>query len=88
MDGALWFARQLKNRDNPSGYSPAFGRLESLDPLRIRLSDIVTLDARQVVSIMNLYERDADGDYVHLGKLSVLLPYGDGQRYIVIGILQ
>ncbi len=88
MDGALWFAKELKGRNNPASYSPVFGKIESLAPLQVRLSDEITRDERNLASIIDLYERDSDGNYIYLGKEAVLLPYGDGQQYIVIGIKQ
>lgn len=90
MDGVTELAKHIKNRDNPSPYTPMFGKIIALPELKIQLGDKILLDADDVKAIFNLYEtREHDGyqEYIHLGREVVLLPYAADNKFIAIGVI-
>ena len=87
MNGITELAKLLKDRENPSGYAPLFGEIRSLPTVRIAVWERILLSARHLVSTVDLSRTDERGRYVYFGRTAVLLPYDDGQKYIVIGVL-
>ena len=72
MSGVTDLARHIKARDNPSSYTPMFGRIISLPKLVIQLGQ----------------ERDNHTEYKYLGKEVVLLPYDNDNKFVVIGVTE
>ena len=87
MNGITELAKLLKDRENPSDYAPLFGVIRSLPTVRIAVGERILLSARHLVSTVDLSRTDEHGRYVYLGRTAVLLPYDNGQRFIVIGVL-
>ena len=87
MNGITELAKLLKERENSVGYSPMFGTVIELPNTKIRISDKVILTDSHLTLCINLKEKDADGEYINLGKTAVLLPYANGQKFIVIGVV-
>ena len=79
-NGYTELAKMLKNLNKGETYGPVFGRITQLPDIQ--------LTKNHVVSIVNLYERDAEGRYIHNGKKVVLLPYNNDNSYIVLGVIQ
>ena len=91
MDGVTELAKHIKNLDNPSPYTPMFGRVISLPKLTIQLGNNILLDADDIKSTFDIYEtREQDNhmEYIHLGKEVVLLPYDKDNKFVVIGVIQ
>ena len=92
MDAITELARQIRERDNPSPYTPMFGKIISLPELKIQLGSRVFLDADDVKATFDLYETrqlERGGvEYVNLNKEVVLLPYSDDNKFVVIGVVQ
>ena len=87
MNGITELAKLLKERENSDGYSPMFGTVIELPNTKIRISDKVILTDSHLTLCINLKEQNADGKYINLGKTVVLLPYANGQKFIVIGVV-
>ena len=87
MNGITEFAKLFKERENGDGYSPMFGTVIELPNTKIRISDKVILTDSHITLCINLKEQNADGEYINLGKTVVLLPYANGQKFIVIGVV-
>ena len=87
MNGITELAKLLKERENSDGYSPMFGTVIELPNTKIRISDKVILTDSYLTLCINLKELNADGEYINLGKTVVLLPYSNGQKFIVIGVV-
>ena len=87
MNGITELAKLLKERENSGGYSPMFGTVIELANTTIRISDKVILTDSHLTLCINLKEKNADGEYINLGKTVVLLPYANGQKFIVIGVV-
>lgn len=87
MNGITELAKLLKERENSEGYSPMFGTVIELPSTKIRINDKVILTDSHITLCMNLKEQNADGEYINLGKTVVLLPYANGQKFIVIGVI-
>lgn len=90
MNGVTELAKHIKNRDNPSPYTPMFGKIIALPKLKIQLGDKILLDADDVKAIFNLYEtreHDRYQEYIHLGREVVLLPYAADNKFIAIGVV-
>lgn len=87
MNGITELAKLLKERENSGGYTPMFGTVIELPNTKIRISDKVILTDNHITLCINLKEQNADGDYINLGKTVVLLPYANGQKFIVIGVI-
>lgn len=88
MDAFEKLARKFKERDNPAPYSPVFGTIISLPDLKIRINSKIILDGDDVKNMFNIYETTEDGEYMHINKTAVLLPYKDNQKYVAIGVLE
>ena len=87
MNGITELAKLLKERENSDGYSPMFGTVIELPNTKIRISDKVILTGSHITLCINLKEKNADGEYINLGKTVVLLPYANSQKFIVIGVV-
>ena len=71
MSGVTDLARHIKARDNPSSYTPMFGRIISLPKLVIQLGNNILLDDSDIKSVFDIYEtqeRDNHTEYKYLGK--------------------
>lgn len=87
MNGITELAKLLKERENSDGYSPMFGTVIELPNTKIRISNKVILTDRHITLCVNLKEQNSDGEHINLGKTVVLLPYDNGQKFIVIGVI-
>lgn len=87
MNGITELAKLLKERENSGGYTPMFGTVIELPNTKIRINDKVILIDSHITLCINLKEQNADGEYINLGKAVVLLPYANGQKFIVIGVV-
>ena len=87
MNGITELAKLLKERENSDEYSPVFGTVIELPNTKIRISDKVILTDAHITLCINLKEQNSDGEYINLGKIVVLLPYANGQKFIVIGVV-
>lgn len=91
MSGITELAKRIKERDNPSPYTPMFGTIISLPKLIIQLGNRILLDADDIKATFDIYEtqtHDSHTEYIHLGKEVVLLPYDGDNRFVVIGVIQ
>ena len=91
MSALIELAKHIRSRDNPSPYTPMFGKIIELPELKIQLGSRILLDKDDVRAIFDLYEtRRHDGyiEYVNLNKTVVLLPYASDNKFIVIGVVQ
>lgn len=91
-NGVLELAKMFKECENGEKYNPTFGVLTSLNDLVVTVGDKIRLGSSNIKSLINLYETDIYGKYVHLGKTVALLPYSDergryGNKYIVLGVI-
>ena len=88
INGIIELARLLKERENSNGYSPMIGKIIELPNLKIRLGDKVILTSAHIKTCVSLDTVDGTGNYIHIGKEVVLLPYADNQKFILIGVVQ
>ena len=93
MNGITAIAKHIRDRDNPSPYTPMLGRIISLPELKIQLGSRILLNADDVQTTFDIYEKEYDSDghflrYKHMGKQAVILPYANDNKFIVIGMLQ
>ena len=93
MDDITALARHIRERDNPSPYTPMLGRIISLPELQIQLGSRILLYADDVQTTFDIYEKEYDSDgnfvrYKHIDKQAVILPYANDNKFIVIGVLQ
>ena len=80
MDGITELARHIRDRDNPSPYTPMLGRIISLPKLKIQIGSRILLSAEDLQTIFDIYEKEYDSDgnfvrYKHINKRAVILPY-------------
>jgi hypothetical protein len=87
MNGITELAILLKDRENGAAYSPLFGRIVSLPELRITVGDKIMLTALHIKRICEINQQDEFGRYINLNREAVLLPYADGQRFILLGVV-
>lgn len=90
MTNITKLAKHIKSRDNPSPYSPMFGKIISLPELKIRLGTRVILTKDDIKFTFDIYDKivhDGYTEYVHLNKTVVLLPYSDDNKFIAIGVI-
>lgn len=91
MDGITELAKRIKDRDNPTAYSPMFGTITELPELKIQMGSKIILTADNITAIFDIYEKEYDDDgnfvrYANLDKEIVLLPYGGkNNKYIALG---
>jgi hypothetical protein len=91
MDGITELAKHIRARDNPSPYTPMFGKIISLPEFKIQLGNRIILTADDVKATFDIYETriyDSYTEYVNLNKEVVLLPYSDDNKFIAIGVVQ
>jgi len=87
LNGITELAMLLKERENGAAYSPFLGRIVSLPELRITVGDKITLTAVHIKRICEVNQQDAFGKYINLNREAVLLPYADGQKFILLGVV-
>ena len=91
MNSITELAKMIKGCENPSPYTPMFGRIISLPDLKIQLGTKILLSADNIKAIFDIYEtHDYDGhkEYIHLNKEVVLLPYsGKENKFVAIGVI-
>lgn len=91
MSGITELAKMIKENQNPSPYTPMFGRIISLPDLKIQLGTKILLYADDIKAIFDIYEtheHDNHTEYIHLNKEVVLLPYsGKENKFIAIGVV-
>jgi hypothetical protein len=56
MDGITELAKHIRARDNPSPYTPMFGKIISLPELKIQLGNKIILTAEDVKATFDIYE--------------------------------
>lgn len=91
MNNITKLAKHIKARDNPTPYTPMFGKIISLPELKIRLGTRVLLTKEEIKTTFNIYDKvvhDGYTEYVNLNKTVVLLPYSDDNKFIAIGVLE
>lgn len=87
-NGVEEIAKMFKDCKNPPTYSPVFGTIEELPNLKIRRSSKIVLTDRHIKSLINLYDRDSEGNYIYLKKTVAMLPYNDNNNYLVLGVVR
>jgi hypothetical protein len=87
MNGITELAILLKERENGSAYSPLLGRVSALPDLRVSVGDKITLSVKNIKLLVNISEQDGQGRYIYLNRECVLLPYADGQKFILLGVV-
>lgn len=90
MNGAQWLAEQLKTRNNPEPFAPIEGIVVELPEIKIRINRKVVLQLDEIRSIVDLRDKDADGNYLWINRRVYLLPFNSShsisvQKYLVIG---
>lgn len=85
MNGYVEFAKILKERDNPSGYSPQLGVIAELPNIKIKVGSKRVYSAVDLLLMFNITERDEHGRYIYLNKQVLLLPYGG--KNIAVGVI-
>ncbi len=80
MNGITALAKHIRDRDNPSPYTPMLGRIISLPELKIQLGSRILLYADDVQTTFDIYEKEYDSDghflrYKHMGKQAVMCVY-------------
>lgn len=91
MDSITELAKKIKDNENPSPYSPMFGKIISLPELKIQVGERLLLGADDIKSTIDLYETTECGgriEYINLDNDAVLLPYSDDNKFIVIGVIR
>jgi len=84
MDSVSELAKLFKERENQSVYSPMIGIVIELPDVRIRLADKIILDDSHLTICVVLQHNAECSD---IGREVVLLPYADGQKFFVIGMV-
>lgn len=80
-------AKLFKSRDNPAEFAPVYGIIEALPEIKIRRGAKIVIAEGQIKSLINLKERNADGKYIYLNKQAAMLPYGNDNKYLVLGVV-
>ena len=91
MSNITKLAKHIKARDNPTPYTPMFGKIISLPELKIWLGTRVLLTKSDIKATFDIYDKvvhDGHTEYVHLNKTVVLLPYSGDNKFIAIGVLE
>lgn len=86
MNPYVELAELFKERNNPIGYSPIYGKIIRLPNLTIECGNKILLDKSDIDSIIDLYKRNDDG-YIYLNKRVLLLPLANEKKFVVIGVL-
>ena len=87
MNGITELALLLKARENGAVYSPMLGTVIELPDLKIRLSEKVILNKSHIKACVDLYAKDEAGRYINLNREAALLPYADGQKFLLMGLV-
>lgn len=90
MTNITKLAKHIKLRDNPTPYTPMFGKIISLPELKIRLGTRVLLTKSEIKATFNIYETEIIDEhikYVNLNKTVVLLPCSGDNKFIAIGVI-
>ena len=87
MNGITELALLLKERENGASYSPIFGRIVSLPNLKITVGEKITLSDAHIKRICEIEQKDINNQYINLNREAVLLPYADGQKFIMLGVV-
>lgn len=85
MDPALEMAKILKQRENEEYDFPVSGIVAEIDDadIKIALNEKVVLNRDMIRSTFNIFEKNADGDFIWLGRRIYLLPFFvSGQKAI------
>lgn len=91
MTNITKLAKYIKSRDNPTLYTPMFGKIISLPELKIRLGTRVLLTKSDIKSMFNIYETELVDEhikYVNLNKTVVLLPCSGDNKFVAIGVIE
>lgn len=91
MSGVRELAQRIKDRTNPSPYTPMLGKITRLPELQIQLGSRIMLDKDDILATFDLYEtKEYDNyvEYVNLNKTAVLFPCSGDNKFIVIGVLE
>ena len=86
MNGIVELAKMLKERENSSEKLLIIGSIVSLPDIKIKIGEKIILSASDVKTTVNLSERDDNGNYINLGKETVIL--NDSGKFYVLGVLQ
>ena len=84
LDSVSELAKLFKERENQGVYSPMIGSIIELPEVRIRLGDKIILDGSHLTMCVVLQHNE---EYSDIGREVVLLPYADGQKFIVVGVV-
>ena len=84
LDSVSELAKLFKERENQGVYSPMIGTVIELPNIRIRVGDKIILDGSHLTMCAVLQHNE---EYSDIGREVVLLPYADGQKYFVIGMV-
>ena len=85
MDPISDLAKLFKDRENTKDYSPMIGTVIELPNVRIRIGEKIILDTSHLTMCVSLQHNQY---YSDLGKEVILLPYADGQKFILIGVVR
>jgi len=86
--GITELAKLLKDRENKNDYSPMFGQIIELPNLKIRVGSKIILTRQHIRKSCVYYkERDRYGRFIHLNREVVLLPYAEGQKFVLVGVV-
>ncbi len=86
MNGIVELAKMLKERENSSEKLLIIGSIVSLPDIKIKIGEKIILSASDFKTTVNLSERDDNGNYINLGKETVIL--NDCGKFYVLGVLQ
>ena len=86
-NGVEEIAKILKERENPPEYRPVFGTVAELPDLKIRYGAKIVLTSKHIKSLIDLSERNSDGNYIYLNKEVAMLPYNEYNNYLVLGVV-
>lgn len=87
MNGITELAKLFKTRENPAGYAPVFGTIIQLPDTKIRVNDKIILTEEYLTPCVEYKQQDGSGNYIHLHKQAVLLPFCAGQKFVLIGVI-
>lgn len=91
MSGVTDLARHIKARDNPSSYTPMFGRIISLPKLVIQLGNNILLDDSDIKSVFDIYETQERDNHTAIKLLlfrGICIPYDNDNKFVVIGVTE
>lgn len=86
MNGIVELAKMLKERENSTEKLLIIGSIVSLPDIKIKIGEKIILSASDFKTTVNLSERDDNGNYINLGKETVIL--NDSGKFYVLGVLQ